>query len=343
MHAAVITKQGAPVAPNIEFVTGWPEPQAGPHEMVIRTEASALNHMDLWVGMGIPGLDLTYPRISGCDGAGIVESVGEGVHESWVGRRVLLNAATPVHTAPLPEVEPVPDDLRLIGEHTHGTHAAKFIAPVANILDIGETDPAEAAAFALVHLTAWRMLWTRARIRPGQWVLITGIGGGVATALLGIAKHFGCRTIVTSRSEAKLARARELGAEHGVLDTGEDWSREVRRITAKRGVDICADSVGKAIHGSCIRSLARGGTFVTCGSTTGPDATTDLARIFWGQLNVIGSTMGSMDEFRQVVALLRSGAIRPVIDHVFPPAEAPQAWEKLEAAEQFGKIVIRWS
>jgi len=343
MLAAIITKQGTPVTPNIEVATDWPEPQAGPGEVLIRTEASAMNHMDLWVGMGLPGLDLAYPRISGSDGAGIVEAIGEGVSPEWIGRRVLLNAAMPVRAAPLPDVEPVPDDMRLIGEHVHGTHAAKFLAPVDNILDIGDTDPAEAAAFGLVHLTAWRMLWTRARLRPGQWVLITGIGGGVATALLSIARHFGCRTVVTSRSQAKMARAKELGADHGVLDTGEDWSREIRRITNKRGVDICADSVGKAIHLSCLRSLARGGTFVTCGCTTGPDATTDLARIFWSQLNVLGSTMGSMEEFRQVVALLRSGAIRPVIDHVFQPAEARQAWEKLEAAAQFGKIVIRWS
>lgn len=343
MKAVTITKQGSPVTPNVAIVDDWDEPVPGPGEVLIRTEASAMNHMDLWVGMGIPGVDLDYPRISGSDGAGTVEAVGEGVPEAWVGRRVVLNAAMAQPEPVLPGVEPVPSDLHLIGEHVHGTHAAKFTAPVDNVLDIGEADAAEAAAFALVHLTAWRMLWTRARLRPGQWVLITGIGGGVATALLGIARHFGCRTIVTSRHESKLERAKQLGADHGVLDTGEDWSREVRRITDKRGVDVCADSVGKAVHTSCIRSLARAGTFVTCGCTTGPDATTDLARIFWNQLNIVGSTMGSMDEFRQVVSLLLSGAIRPVIDEPIAAEDAPKAWEKLEAAEQFGKIVLTWS
>jgi NADPH:quinone reductase-like Zn-dependent oxidoreductase len=236
----------------------------------------------------------------------------------------------------------VPNDIRMIGEHSNGCLAEFFTAPVTNVVAIGDVDPAMAVAFGLTHLTAWRMMVNRAGLRAGQLVLITGIGGGVALAALNIARHFGCMTIVTSRSRDKLERAKALGADHGVLDDGGDWSREVRRLTGKRGVDLCVDSIGKAVHGQCIRSLARGGTFATCGCTTGHDGVTDLARIFWNQLTVVGSTMGNMDEFRECLALLRSGAVRPVVDQVFRPEAAADAYARLEAGEQFGKIVVDW-
>lgn len=345
MHAITITRQGSPVSENVAYVEDWPDPQVGEGQVLVRTEASALNQLDLTVGRGVPGLELTYPRISGSDAAGIVEQVGRGVDESWVGQRVLLNAAVVQRDPAGPGVIPAGEwggGIRMIGEHDHGAMAELFVAPVSNVLLIGDADPVDAAAFGLTHLTAWRMLWTRARIGPGQWVLITGIGGGVALALLNIARHFGCRTIVTSRHQSKLDRAMELGADYCVLDTGEDWSRQVRQITGKRGVDICADSVGKAIHLACIKSLARGGVFVTCGATSGFDAVTDLGRVFWNQLTIIGSTMGSMDEFRQVTSLLRAGAFRPVVDSVYEAREGQAAYARLESGEQFGKVVIRW-
>jgi len=174
-------------------------------------------------------------------------------------------------------------------------------------------------------------------------VLITGIGGGVATAGLAIARHFGCQVIVTSRHQWKLDRAADLGADAGVLDTGEDWSRSVRGLTGKRGVDIVLDSVGQAVHLSCIKSLARGGTLTTPGCTTGPAPTTDLARIFWNQLRLVGSTMGDMNEFAQVAALFRTSHLRPVVDQTFAAKDASKAYERLEAGEQFGKIVLKWS
>ena len=335
MKAATIAQQGSPVSPNVRIVDDWPEPTAGAGEVIIRTEASALNHLDLWVGRGLPG-------IGGSDGCGRVEAVGDGVDESWIGRRVIINAAVPIPERVHPDRRAAPLDISMIGEHTNGTHRAKFAAPVTNILDIGDTDPIDAAAYGLSHLTAWRMLVTRAQLRAGMTVLITGIGGGVALAALTIAKHFGCTTIVTSRHQWKLDKATELGADHAVLDEGEDWSRAVRGCTGKRGVDICADSVGKAIHLSCIKSLARGGVFVTCGTTTGPDATTDLARVFWNQLTIIGSTMGDMREFDESSSLLRTGAIKPVIDSVHTAADARAAYERMEAGDQFGKIVIDW-
>jgi len=342
MRAITITRQGEPVHENVALVDDWPDPAAGPGEVLVRTEAAALNQLDLWVGRGVPGLDLDYPRVSGSDAAGIVEAVGDGVDSAWIGKRVVLNAALPIEQPPLPDVAPPPDDIRMIGEHVNGALAERFTAPVANVLDIGDTDPADAAAFGLTHLTAWRMLVTRARVQPGDWVLITGIGGGVALALLHIARHLGCRTIVTSRHQAKLDRALALGANHAVLDEGTDFSRTVRGVTGRRGVDVCADSIGKAVHLACIKSLARGGVFVTCGCTSGPDATTDLARVFWNQLTIIGSTMGSMDEYREVLAFLKAGAWSPVIDSTHAPADAAVAYARLESGEQFGKVVVRW-
>lgn len=343
MNAAVISKQGSPVAPNVNLIDDWPDPSAGAGEVVVRTEAAAMNHLDLWVGRGLPGLDLDYPRISGSDGVGVVTAVGAGVDDAWLGRRIVLNAAVPVPDRIHPGGAPPPRDIRMIGEHVHGCQAEYFVAPVTNVLDVDDADPVEAAAFALVHLTAYRMLKTRAGLTPGQRVLITGIGGGVALACLNIALHFGCETIVTSRHQWKLDRARELGAHYGVLDDGEDWSRDVRAVTGKRGVDICADSIGRAVHMSCIKSMARGGTLVTCGCTTGHAPETDLARIFWNQLRIVGSTMGSMDEFREIIALFRAGAMSPVIDRVVEASDAPSAYEHLESGEQFGKIVVRWS
>lgn len=342
MQAVEILRAGTPVAPNVRFTRDRAIPEPGPGAVRVRTEASALNHLDLWVGRGLPGVEVAWPTVGGSDGAGIVDAVGAGVDSAWLGERVLLNAAIFQPHRPHPEQAPAGEDIHVIGEHSPGTHAEFFVAPAQNILAIGETDPVEAAAFALTHLTAWRMLVTRARLRAGMTVLIPGIGGGVALAALGIARHFGCTTIVTSRQQAKLDRARALGATHAVLDDGSDWSRQVRSLTGGRGVDIVAESVGKAVHLACIKSMARAGVLVTCGCTTGPAATTDLARIFWNQLTIVGSTMGTMDEFREAVALLRSGALRPVIDQVVTPDDASAAYARLEASEQFGKIVLRW-
>ena len=229
----------------------------------------------------------------------------------------------------------------MIGEHDNGTNAEYFVAPVSNVLDVGDAEPVSAAAFGLAHLTAWRMLITRAQLRAGQSVLITGIGGGAALASFTIAKHFGCKTIVTSRHQWKLDRALELGAHDIVLDEGEDWSKKARGFTGKRGVDVCVDSVGGALHLSCLKSLARGGTLVTCGCTAGAAPSTDLARIFWNQLSILGSTMGDMLEFREVMSLFNNG-MSPVIDSVHDAQNAQGAFARLESSEQFGKVVLRW-
>jgi NADPH:quinone reductase-like Zn-dependent oxidoreductase len=348
MRAILIERQApkGPVSPNIRCVEDWPEPGApGRGEVLLRSEFTALNRMDLWVGMGIPGVELAYPHISGCDAVARVDGVGEGVDAAWRGRRVVVNAA--VEQAPrLSPDEPPPSasapDYQLIGEHTHGTHRELFLAPVTQIADIGEVDGPKAAAFGLTALTAYGMMVGKGRLRPGQSVLITGIGGGVATAALGLARHHGCRIAVSSRHRAKLEKAVALGAECTILDAGQDWSGEIREWTHKRGVDMVVDTVGQAIHLPCVKSLARGGAFVTAGATSGSRATTDLARLFWNQLRILGSTMGSRAEFLEVVSLLRCGAVEPVIDSVRSWEQAKDAWERFEAAEQMGKLVLSW-
>lgn len=347
MRALVLTRQGSPVAPNVEFRADYPDlSPPGPGQARIRTLASAFNHMDLWIGKGIGGLTLMYPRVGGCDACGIVEAGGPGVDATWVGRKVVVNAATVAAGKCLPDDPPdssLAPAYELVGEHSDGMHREAFLAPVANLATVAQdADPAAVAAFGLVSLTAWSMIVTKAKLHPGQRVLITGIGGGVALAALAICKHFGCPIAVTSRHAWKLEKAKALGAELCVWDQGQDWSREVRGWSGKRGVDVAVDSSGKATHLNCIKSLARGGAYVTPGCTSGADATTDLARIFWNQLRLFGSTMGDNNEFREVVALFRSGGISVPVDKVYRAEQGREAIARLEAGEQFGKIVLTW-
>lgn len=346
MNAVVIQEQGSPVAPNIRALRDWADPDPPAQgQALLRVEASALNHMDLWVGRGLPGVDRPFPRITGCDVCATVESVGPGADPAWVGRRVVMNAAYEIRRPVRPDDPPastLAPEYRLIGEHIPGAHCERLCVPVEQLAPVGDADPVQAAAFGLTTLTAYSMMITKARLRPGQSVLITGIGGGVATNALAIARWMGCPVCVTSRHQWKLDRALELGATHAILDQGQDWSKEARALTSKRGFDLAVDSVGKAAHLHCIRALARGGAYVSPGATTGADATTDLARLFWNQLRILGSTMGSNDEFREVTALFRAGRLAPAVDKVYDWADARSAWERLEAGEQFGKIVLTW-
>lgn len=348
MRAIKLPEQTRSPSASVSLVKDWPELEPPPPGWVsLRTLASAFNHMDLWVARGVPGLDLAYPRVSGCDVCAVIEDVGPGVSESWIGRSVIVNAAIDTTPAPAPGEPPastLAPEYELIGEHHHGMHRERFQAPAANCAVVADdTDPTQAAAFGLCALTAYSMMVTKAQLRPGQSVLITGIGGGVATSALAIAKHLGCPVAVTSRHPWKLDRATELGADFVAIDDGTgEWSRAVRAWTDKRGVDLAVDSVGKATHLGCIKSLARGGAYVTPGCTTGPDATTDLARLFWNQLRLLGSTMGSNNEFAEVASLFRAGKLSPVVDRVFKPSECREAYARLESQEQFGKIVIDW-
>lgn len=348
MNAALLTSSAerGSVASIVQTVTDRPEPPApGPGEARLRTLASALNQMDLWVAIGIPGLDLTYPRVSGCDACAVVEAVGVGVDASWVGRRVVFNAAVRqadrVHPDDPTDAQLAPA-YELIGEHHDGAHQQFFNVPAANLQAVADhVKDEDAAAFGLVALTAMGMI-RKADIKPGQRVLITGIGGGVATAALSICKWLGCRVAVTSRHQWKLDKAAELGADLGILDEGQEWSRDIRKWTGKRGVECVLDSIGDAVHMNCIASLARGGAFVTCGATAGPVTKTHLGRIFWGQLRLLGSTMGTNDDFAEVISLLNAGHIGPVVDSVHGWEQAGEAWARLESGEQFGKVVIKW-
>ena len=341
MKAAVISRAGEDFATSVRVVDDWQEPAPGPGQLRVRTEASALNHVDLWIGRSEA---TEFPHITGSDGCGIVDEVGQGVDQEWMGRRVVFNAALPHADSAKPDARPLrPPEIGLIGSEMSGSMAEKFVVPVDNVLDVGDADPIHAAAFGLTFLTAWRMIVSRAGLKPDQTVLLTGIGGGVALAALKIVRHIGSQVMVTSRHQWKLDRARGLGASHGILDRGQEWSEEVRALSDGRGVDLCVDSVGKVLHANCIRSLAQGGTLTICGTTTGGNPETMLGDIFWRQLSVLGSSMGSMDEFREVTALFRGGLLEPVIDRVFPFDEAPQAYARLQASDQFGKVVIRWA
>jgi NADPH:quinone reductase-like Zn-dependent oxidoreductase len=341
MRAAILTGAGTDVAANVRLVTDWPEPAPQAGQVRVSTEASALNHVDLWLGQSET---LSFPHITGSDGCGTVEAIGEGVDEHWLGKRIIFNAALPAADPVEPDERPDrPPEIDLVGSAIPGSMAEKFVVPVANVLDVGDADPVEAAAFGLTFITAWRMISTRARLKPDQTVLLTGIGGGVALAALQIVRYMGNQVIVTSRHQWKLDRASELGADHGILDRQQDWSEEVRTLTNARGVDLCVDSVGKVLHARCIQSLAQGGVLTTCGATTGSDPETSLGDIFWKQLSILGSSMGNMDEFREVTALFRAGRLEPVIDRVYTSSDAAQAYARLQAGEQFGKVVVRWA
>jgi NADPH:quinone reductase-like Zn-dependent oxidoreductase len=348
MKAVVLREKASdgPVAEQVAVVDDWPEPaDPGPGELLVECEYSALNHMDLWVGLGIPGVDIEYPHVGGVEACGHVLAVGAGVDTGWIEQRILHNAAVAQPVPPRPADASnahLAANYHLIGEHSPGTHRERYVVPAANAVALGDEDGAEAAAFGLTALTAYSMMCTKGQLRPGQRVLITGIGGGVATAALTIARWMGCEIWVSSRHAWKLERAHELGADHGILDEGQAWWKEVRATTDKRGVDMVVDTTGAALHSNCIRSLARGGAFVTAGATSGAQPDADLARLFWNQLRLLGSTMGTNDEFREVVSLFRAGHLQPVLDRVVDYTDAKSAWQRLEAGEQMGKLVLRW-
>ncbi len=315
----------------------------------VRLHASALNHLDLWTLRGLPGLNLTFPHVLGADGAGIVQSIGPGVTTVAPGDRVMINPGVPCYRcrACLAGEHPLCDNFRLLGEHLPGTLAELIVLPEHNVAVIPE--PAspqpdvswvEAAAFPLVTLTAWRMLITRARLRPGESVLIWGIGGGVSTAALLISKMVGARAIVTSSSDARLAAALELGADFAINHESSDVVREVRALTGKRGVEVVVENVGEATWERSLQLLAKQGRLVTCGATTGPRGTLDIRRTFWHQWTIMGSTMGSHSEFREVVRLLGQGRLKAVVDSVFRLDDSVDAFAKLQAGDHMGKIVV---
>src|SRR5881296_659617 len=322
-----------------------PLPTLRPHDVRVAMRAAALNHLDLFVLQGLPH-EYRFPHVVGADGAGVVDAVGPEVQTVRPGDHVMINPGIPDYTCDYCRAgeHSLCRNYGILGEHLPGTIAPYVVVPEQNlaIIPILPTPLrwAEAAAFSLVTLTAWRMVVTRAQLAAGETVLIWGIGGGVALAALRIAKLKGARVIVTSSSDAKLAAARQLGADVTLNHRTQQVSQEVRALTGKRGADVVIENVGEATWEESLRSLGRGGRLVSCGATTGPKAAFDIRRLFWYQWSLMGSTMGNDAEYREIVRELGAGELRPTIDRVFSFAEARAAFERLERGEQFGKIAI---
>jgi NADPH:quinone reductase-like Zn-dependent oxidoreductase len=328
-------------------ITEMPVPELRlPGEVLVRIRAAALNRLDLWMVGGLPNVSPEFPFVVGSDGAGVVERVGTAVDTVRPGDRVMINPGLSCgHCAAcVAGEEPMCREYRILGEHVHGTAAEYVVVPAENLAPVPEAMGwAEAAAFSLATLTAWRMLATRARLRPGETVLIWGIGGGVSLAALGIAVLSGARAIVTSGTDAKLERATALGA-HAALHHGrDDVVAEVRRLTGGRGADVVVDSVGERTWADSLRALRRGGRVVVCGATTGPSASFDLRRLFWNQWSLLGSTMGGRGEYAEIVRLAHQGRLWPVVDRVVPLADGVAAYERLQRGEQMGKLVLEVS
>lgn len=314
--------------------------------MRVAVQAAALNHLDLHVIAGLPGVSYRFPHILGADGAGLVESVGPAVDAVRLGDRVMINPGVSCYECEFCQAGEHSLCVRygILGEHHPGTLAQFIVVPQQNVARVPDVTPplswAEAAAFTLVTLTAWRMVMTRARLRAGETVLIWGVGGGVSLAALRVAKLAGAVAIVTSSSDAKLETARQLGADVTLNHRTQDVGAEVRGLTKKRGVDVVVENVGDATWRTSLRCLSKGGRLVTCGATTGPLVETDVRRLFWNQYTIMGSTMGNVAEYRDVVGQLAAGKLRPVVDRVFPLAEARAGFERLRRGDQLGKIAI---
>ena len=311
MHAVRIHEDGGPEVLRYEEVD---DPVAGPGEVMVSLRAASLNHLDLWVRKGLPSVP--KPRILGADGAGIRVDTGE---------RVVINPGLEHGNV-----------ISVIGEHTDGTHAELIAVPETNVFPLADAISFEtAAAFPLVYETAFRMLVTRAQLRAGEWVLIWGIGGGVATAAFEIARAIGARTLVTSGSDAKLETAREWGA-----DIAVPHAEAAAAAKELGGVDLVVETVGEATWKDSLAAVKAGGRVVVCGATSGPNPPAQLHRFWWKQLTIYGSTMGTREDFLGAYGLVSSGRVRVHVDSTFPLAEIRAAHERLEAGEQLGKIVL---
>jgi len=322
------------------------KPSPDSYEVLIKVRYAALNHLDIWVRMGIPGIKVNFPHILGSDGAGIVEECGSGVTQFKKGDKVLINPGISCGICEMCRKgeHSQCDTFHLIGEHINGTYAQYVKVPCANVHPIPEGfTMEESAAFPLTFLTAWRMLVSKAKIKPGEVLLIAGIGGGVATSCLQIAASMNLKVIVTSGSAEKLSKAESLGAYAGINYKKDDVFKSVRNITSGKGVDIVFDSVGAETWDTSLKCLKRGGRLVTCGATSGGMGKTDIQRVFWNQLSIYGSTMGSRGEMNELLKFMESSGTKPVIDKCFPLKDAVNAQSYMEDKKQFGKILIEIS
>jgi NADPH:quinone reductase-like Zn-dependent oxidoreductase len=315
MKAIRIHEDGGP---EVLVYEDAPDPEPGPDDVLIRLRASSLNRLDLWVRRGLPSVP--KPRILGADGAGLDES----------DRRVVIN----------PGLEHG-DRITVIGEHTDGTNAELIAVPASNVYPIPDgLSFEEAAAFPLVFETVYRMLVTRAALREGEWVLVWGAGSGVGSTSVVIAKALGAQVIATSSSDAKLELARGLGADAVVNHEAGDVVEAVKEATGGPGADVVVEHVGEATWQTSLQAVRAHGRIAVCGATTGPNPKASLHRIWWKQLTIVGSTMGTRSDFEAVYELVKSGRATPAVDTVFPLENARAAHERMEAGEQFGKIVL---
>ena len=334
---------------KIEYRTDLPKPEPKRGEIRVRVRAAALNHLDLFVVGGLPGVTInTVPWVLGADATGVIDAVGDlsGVADNQlkVGDTVIINGGISDLTCEYCRAgeHSLCVNFKLLGEHLPGTIAEYITIPGRNARSIPRDKPLEqAAAFTLSTLTAWRMVVTRARVKKADNVLIWGIGGGVALAALEIVRLIGAKAWVTSHSEEKLALARGLGAENTLNYTTTDVGKEIRSLTGKRGVDVVLDTVGEATWTQSLVALGKRGRLVTCGATSGPHVQMDVRRLFWNQWDIMGSTMGNESEFDAVTNEFRAGRLTPLVDSVFDISQGRQAFERLQSGQQFGKIVVR--
>ena len=340
MRAVVIHEHGGTEVLKIEEV---PDPTCNPDGVVLEVKAVGLNHLDTWVRRGIDGHTFPLPLIPGCDFSGVVTEVGKDVSGIQVGDKIL--AAPGLSCGHCRECTMGQDqlchDYGILGETVNGGCSEKAALPATNAIPLPEgLSFEEAAAFPLTFLTAWHMLVARCDIQKGMDVLVHAAGSGVGSAAVQIARLFEARVIATASTDEKLEKAKQLGADIGINYEQTDWTKEVRSITNKRGVDIVFEHVGEKTISDSIRCLAKGGKVVTCGATTGPKLEANLQMIFFKSLSILGSTMGSRDELYRLVDLVGRGLLHPVIDRVLPLEDVAKAHDAMAKREQFGKIIL---
>ena len=321
-----------------------PDPRiTSSRDVIVKLEAAALNHIDIWVRKGATGMHIPMPHILGADGAGVVVAVGSESGSVKVGDKVCLYSFTGCGECEfcLSDRDYMCIRVRSLGERLDGTYAGYVKVAPENCFPIPDyMSFEEGAAFPLVFVTVWRMIVINARLQPGETLLIIGIGGGVASAALQVARRIGARVFVTSGSDDKLARANELGAGHGINHRKTGIAEEVKKLTDGRGVDVVLDSVAGEVWQESLRSLACRGRLVTCGATAGWQPNDDLDLMISKELRIYGSTLGSREDFRQLLSFLKATRIHPVIDRTFPLQEAAAAQQRMENGEQFGKILL---
>jgi NADPH:quinone reductase-like Zn-dependent oxidoreductase len=339
-EAVVLRTHGGPEVLERETLD-LDEPRAG--EARVRVRAVALNHLDIWVRRGMPNLKLTFPHVLGSDVAGEVEAVGPGARGVKVGDRVVVSPGLSCGICErcLSGRDNLCARYSILGEHVRGGYARHLVVPDVNLApcpaELGFTD---AAAVPLVFLTAWQMVVLKARVEPGQTVLVQSAGSGVSSAAIQIAKLFGARVIATTSGEGKADRARALGADAVIDRSSQDFVAEVKKLTGGRGADVVVEHVGGEVMAASVRATAKGGRIVTCGASAGYSVDIDFRHVFFRQIEILGSTMGPKGSLFTILEHVRSGRLRPVVDRVLPLWEAAQAHRALEARSVFGKIVL---